>query len=142
LKWQAYSRLATIFLELDMPDEAVKELEAGIGRPGISPAKKREFASRLCEIRSRRVDNAPKYFKLFGPQLIQSADALRKYYKKLALFLHPDKFASICRFSCSLGENGTSLIDHGALVRRNLQTEASRLFSLLNHAFNVLIEKY
>lgn len=130
-----------MFMELDMPDEAVKELEAGLTRSCISTARKRDFSARLLEIRSRRYSHVPKYNKLFGPELIQSADALRKHYKRLALSLHPDKFMSSCQFSCSLGGRGTCIIDQGSLIRQNLQAEASRLFSLVNHSFNVLIEK-
>lgn len=58
---------------------------------------------------------------------------VRKAYKRLALQLHPDKSASMCRFTARFGRAG-ALVAAAEEVQCRLRERASWLFSCLGKA--------
>lgn len=120
---KAHARLAAIYTELDMVNEAQQIYECLLDMD-LSHDEREKVHTYLVTIRDRVKAELPaNWRKLLGVGAKPSKDELKKKYRQLALSHHPDKVVR--------GGSSESLINARAAV-------SSRLFNLINDAYNVL----
>lgn len=120
---KAHARLAAIYTELDMVSDAQQTYESLLSMD-LSPNESAKVQMYLVTIRDRvKAETPVNWRKLLNVGAKASKDDLKKKYRQLALSYHPDKAVR--------SGDSENLTKARAVV-------LSRLFNLINEAYNVL----
>ncbi|KAK9813108.1 hypothetical protein WJX72_009189 [[Myrmecia] bisecta] len=135
---KAYSRLATLLMEIHHADHAVTVLTELLALPGLEPSEASGLRRRLSEAQlAARRKATPDHYKLLGLPRTCTAEEVRKAYKRLALRFHPDKAITHCRFAARLGSCGAQLAAVPQ-IQEHIREEANWLFKCIGQAHGVL----
>lgn len=144
---KAHSRLATLLCDLHMYSAAKEELEAALVGDGVTPEAKAEYRRRAhaAEVAGtpRRgygalIDPPTNHYKMLGVEHTCAVNDVRRAYKKLALYLHPDKVTSNTKVATQVGHVGTVLREPAERVHTLLQDHATWLFKCVSNANEAL----